>query len=253
VYSGVLSFSASDAGVLAYGTGTARSGLLQLVWVDRQGKTISTVGPAGNYVGLDLSPDGKRVAVHRHEGSGDGSGGDIWILDLARDTASRFTFDASLENASPVWSPDGTRIAYGSNPNHKEGVYVKPADGTSREELLFESDRRAGALLPKSWAPDGRAVVYATPAPDRKLDLWVLPTSGERKPAVFAGTPFNENFGQVSPDGRWIAYQSDESGVQQVYSVRSRRAAGSGKCRRVRGSIRDGGAMARSCFILMPD
>jgi serine/threonine protein kinase/Tol biopolymer transport system component len=219
VYSGVLSFSVSRDGVLAYGTGTSRTGLLQLVWVDRDGRVIGTVGPAGSYTGIDLSPDGKRLAVHRHEGNADGSGGDIWIMDLVRSTVSRFTFDATLEQTSPIWSPDGTRIAYSSDPGRKQGVFVKSADGSSPEQLLFERevDSGPGRLLPQSWAPDSSRIVVQNNLPQTLQDLWVLPTVGDRKPVPFAQSRFNEAYGQISPDGRWLAYQSDESGVPQIY------------------------------------
>jgi serine/threonine protein kinase len=219
IYAGVLSFSVSRDGVLVYGTGTARSSVVQLVWVDRGGKVIGAAGPAGNYAGLDLSPDGKRLAVHRHEGNADGSGGDIWIMDLGRNAVSRFTFDATLEQTSPIWSPDGTRITYSSDPGRKQGVYVKSADGSSPEQLIFEreADSGPGRLLPQSWAPDSSRIVFQNNLPQTLQDLWVLPTSGERKPVPFAQSRFNEAFGQISPDGRWLAYQSDESGSPQIF------------------------------------
>jgi Tol biopolymer transport system component len=92
-----------------------------MTWFDRQGKQVEAVGPVGNYRGIDLAPDGTHVAAHRH----DENGGDIWVTDLARSTTSRFTFDASQENASPIWSPDATHIVYGSTRNGKSGLYPK--------------------------------------------------------------------------------------------------------------------------------
>ena len=118
VTQGLAAFSVSSNGILAYGVGTGTAAGLQLAWFDRRGKQVEAVGPPGNYRGLDLSLDGQRVAAHRH----DGNGGDIWVTDLARGTTSRFTFDASQENSSPIWSPDGTRIVYGSFRNGKSGV-----------------------------------------------------------------------------------------------------------------------------------
>jgi Tol biopolymer transport system component len=210
VYSGVLAFSASDTGVLAYGTGAGANFALQMVWVDRQGKAVETVGPAQpqNYRGLDLAPDGKRVAAHRH----DGQGGDIWMTELSRGTTSRFTFDTSQDASSPIWSPDGRSIVFGASRGGKWGLYQKPSNGSGNEEKLIESDNQ---ILPMSWAPDGRSLVYLAIDPKTQLDLWVLPLSG--KPFPFANTPFNESHGQISPDGKWLAYNSTESGQNEVY------------------------------------
>ena len=149
--SGLAAFSASESGVLAYRTGGAEAAV-QLTWVDRTGKTIATVGPAGAYRGADVSPDGKRIAVHRH----DGSGGDIWLLD-ERGTASRFTFDASQENSSPLWSRDGSRIVYASQRGSELGLYQKPVNGASDEQLLLHARSR---MVPDSWSPDGKFLLY---------------------------------------------------------------------------------------------
>src|SRR5204863_5580436 len=119
---GVLAFSVSDTGVLAYGVGAGRDQNPQLTWFDRQGKILQTLGPAAAYVGIALSPDEKQVAVHRHD---QGTGGDLWLIDVARGTSSRFTFDAAQDNSSPVWSPDGSRIAFASLRNGRWGMYVK--------------------------------------------------------------------------------------------------------------------------------
>ena len=210
VYPGVLAFSVSDTGTLAYGTGAGASFALQMVWVDRQGKAVETVGPAQpqNYRGLDLAPDGKRIAAHRH----DGQGGDIWITELSRGTTSRFTFDASQDASSPIWSPDGRSIVFGANRGGKWGLYQKPSNGSGNEEKLIESDNQ---ILPMSWAPDGRSLVYWAIDPKTQQDLWLLPVSG--KPSPFANTPFNESHGQISPDGKWLAYHSTESGTSEVY------------------------------------
>ena len=210
VNEGMAAFSVSSNGVLAYGVGGGTAAGLQMAWFDRQGKQVEAVGPAGNYRGLDLAPDGKRVAAHRH----DGNGGDIWVTDLSRSTTSRFTFDASQENASPIWSSDGTRIVYGSIRNRKWGLYQKSANNAGTEERLVESD---ATTLPMSWSPDGNSIVYEVLDQKTSNDLWVLPLSGDRKPSQLLHTPFTESHGQISPDGKWLAYYSNETGRNEVY------------------------------------
>ncbi len=207
---GIAAFSVSNNGILAYGVGTGGAAGLQMGWFDRQGKPVEAVGPPGNYRGIDLAPDGTRVAAHRH----DGNGGDIWVTDLSRSTTSRFTFDASQENSSPIWSPDGTRIVYASTRNGKSGVYQKLANNAGTEERLLES---TNTILPVSWSPDGNSIVYEVLDPKTENDLWLLPLSGDRKPSPLLHTPFTESHGQISPDGKWLAYYSNETGRAEVY------------------------------------
>jgi Tol biopolymer transport system component len=209
VYLGVLAFSVSDDGVLAYGVGSGRASL-RMVWVDRQGKVGETVSPEANYRGLDLAPDGKRVVTHRHEGQG----GDIWVTELSRGTTSRFTFDASLENSSPIWSPDASQIVFGSVRAGKWGLYLKSANGAGAEERLVESNV---AIAPMSWSPDGQSIVYWVNDPNTQYDLWLVSLSGDRKTVPLLHTPFSESHGQVSPDGKWLAYYSNETGQTEVH------------------------------------
>ena len=206
----VTTFSVSSNGILAYGVGPGTTAGLQMAWFDRQGKQVEAVGPPGNYRGIDLAPDGTHVAAHRH----DGNGGDIWVTDLSRSTTSRFTFDASQENSAPIWSPDGTRIVYSSFRNGKSGLYQKLANNAGTEERLVESN---STTLPVSWSPDGNLIVYQVEDPRTLSDLWVLPLSGDRKPSALLHTPFGESFGQISPEGKWLAYQSGETGRLEVY------------------------------------
>ncbi len=209
VYGGVVAFSMSDTGALTYGIGSSSAGL-QMVWVDRKGKVSGTAGPQGNYRGLDLTLDGTRVAAHRH----DGAGGDIWVTDLSRGTTSKITYDASQDNSSPIWSPDGNRIVFGSLRAGKWGLYQKPVNGAGSEERLIESDN---AILPVSWSHDGRSIVYSVLDPKTARDLWMLPLTGDRKAVPLLQTPFGENNGQISPDGKWLAYYSNANGANEIY------------------------------------
>jgi Tol biopolymer transport system component len=212
VYAGVVTFSVTNGGALAYGVGAPPDAGLRLVWVDRRGNAVGTVGPVANYRQPELAPDGKRVAVKRREARLER--GDIWVTDVTRDATSRFTFDASQANTAPIWSRDGSRIVFASLRGGKWGLYTKPANGAGSEEQLLESQAPVTAT---SWSSDGRSVVYVTVGEKTATDVWLLPLLGERKPIPLVMTPFNDNRGQVSPDGKWLAYDSNESGQSQVY------------------------------------
>jgi Tol biopolymer transport system component len=209
------SYAVSQAGVLAYRTGGAAANTTggsdeqrSLVWIDRNGTRGGQVGSTGTYGGIDLSPDGKRFAVHRHEGSG----GDSWSFDLAQGRMQRLTFDTTQDNSSPLWSPDGTRIAFASLRANKWGLYAKSADGTGTEELIVESE---APKAPMSWSPDGKLLVYWQLG--GAGDIWYVAVTGEKKPIPILRTPAAEVFPQVSPDGKWLAYQSNETGRAEIY------------------------------------
>jgi Tol biopolymer transport system component len=126
----------------------------------------------------------------------------------------RLTFDASQDNSMPIWSPDGSHIAFGSLRNGKWGLYQKPADGTGREELLVESEP---PKMPMSWSSDGKFIVYWVIDPKTASDQWLLPLMGDKKPVPLLQSPFNESFPQISPDGKWVAYNSNETGRAEIY------------------------------------
>jgi dipeptidyl aminopeptidase/acylaminoacyl peptidase len=208
---GTAEFSLSRTGSLVYVAGTTASATTHLTWVDRAGRPAGTVGPPGPYRNPALSPDGTRVAVERTDPQSRTQA--IWLIELARGVASRFTFDAH-NDIYPVWSPDGSRIAFGSDRDGGVfGLYEKPANGATSEVLLLKAPEGAA---PYSWAPDGQVLVYRT----GQFRLGLLPRAGTQKPHLFEETPFAQAGAEVSPTGRWIAYYSSESGRQEVY-VRS--------------------------------
>jgi eukaryotic-like serine/threonine-protein kinase len=201
------SFSVSENGVLVYARGAARA-TTRLTWFDRAGNITATTGAPGRYLTLALAPDDRRVAVSLASGTNENRA--IWILDSARGGMSRMTFDA-VDDTSPVWSPDGSRIAFHSVRPDGSGLRQKSVSGAGPDDLLVTGQQ----LLPTAWSQDGRFIAYGgySPSPD----IWVLPLTGDRKPFAFAATPFAERNAAFSPDGKWIAYQSSETGQYQVY------------------------------------
>jgi serine/threonine protein kinase/Tol biopolymer transport system component len=212
----VATVSASRAGPVLYRT-TPRPGRRQLVWLDRSGKEISRVGspdgsrmPEGSDTDIAISPDGRYVALSRMVDQNH----DIWLLETARGVLSRFTFDTAAEY-SARWSPDGRRVVFTSDRNGVFDLYVKPASGAGSEELLLATPVNKS---PIDWSPDGRVLLFRSTDPVTSHDLWALPLYGDRQPFPVARTNFIEAFAQFSPDGRWLAYQSNESGRTEVYA-----------------------------------
>jgi len=204
-------FSASDNGALAYQTG-AETANSQLLWFDRTGKQIGALGDPAAYSALELSPDGKRASVSIPDEAGKGQ--DIWLYDLARGLRTRFTFGPAGVSES-VWSPDGSRIVYNSRRKGSFDLYQKASSGAGSEEILLENNVDK---YPISWSPDGRFLVYGSLGSSRTGDLFVLPLTGDRKPFPLLQTQFGgTNDGRFSPDGRWVAYRSSESGRSEIY------------------------------------
>jgi serine/threonine protein kinase/Tol biopolymer transport system component len=209
-FSGLVgAFSVSESGLVAYRPG--RAGRRQLSWFDRAGKSLGTVGAPDEALlsGPSISPDDRRVAVFRSVQDKF----DIWLLDGAR--TSRFTFAEGFDQW-PLWSPDGGRIVFSSIRNQQRRVYVKPSSGAGSEELVLELPLATNAIT-NDWSADGRFVLYHSRDPETDRDLWVLPMEGAREPWLFLKTNFAEAAGQFSPDGRWVAYQSNETGRYEIY------------------------------------
>ncbi len=206
---GAAGLSAAS-GSVAYRSG-AGGVVRQLTWLDRSGKSVSPIGSPDN-AGLnevELSPDGKRVAVNRAVNGNV----DVWLIDAARGVPTRFTYDAANDGIS-LWSSDGNRVVFQSNRKGVFNLYSKLSSGSGADELLLESDH---SKAPSDWSPDGRFLLFRSIDPQTGFDLWVLPVSGDKKPFPFLKTPFEERNGQFSPDGKWIAYQSNESGRFEIY------------------------------------
>lgn len=206
-----LAASVSDTGTLIFRNGLAASGVVQMQWFERNGKPAEMVGSPGLYFGAELSPNGRRIAVHRHEASG----GDIWLFDSASGPMSRLTFDASQDNSSPIWSPDSLSIAYATRRDGKGGIYKRSVSGTSSEEVLVEPSD--AFPVPMSWSQDGKFLVYTAFDKATGENIWALPTTGDRKPVPLVTEPGNQSLPQVSPDGKWLAYISQASGRIEIY------------------------------------
>jgi eukaryotic-like serine/threonine-protein kinase len=211
---GHVAASVSWNGTLAYGRGFASlGGPRQLVWMDRSGKRLDVIGKPGDITFEVLSPDQKRVAFSML----DGVNRDIWLYDFARGTTTRFTFGPGVDTEA-AWSSDGAMIIYKSGPESTTAgdIYQKPTNGAGKEELLL---RVGKDLRIQDWSRDGKLLAYIPDIADPKTnaDLWLLPLDGDRKPVPYLATQFRETNSQFSPDGKWMAYRSNESGQDQVY------------------------------------
>jgi Tol biopolymer transport system component len=204
---GQLSAGVSETGILAY----FEAGPQQLVWIDRSGRELGRLGPAGVYRGFSLSSNGDHVAVSlldRRTGTES-----IWIIDAHTNQPRRLTFESARDFA-PTFSSDGMRIAFTSDPGGHRYLSEVGADGSQPQRITPPAEG-----IPTHWSRDGRFVVFGRLTLGTNSDIWVVPMTGDRKPFAFLQTAFSEREGQLSPDGRWMAYESDESGIgrSEVY------------------------------------
>jgi len=218
VYLDTAFFAVSRNGVLIYRTADPP---FPITWFDRQGIVLGRVSDPGQYASVALSPDGRRAAAALTNPR-DRANADLWLIDLeGGGRRTRFTFNSGIRADFPVWSPDGKRIAFRRGGPGAAGIQQKLVSATQPEEDLIHGPI-IGLVTPLSWSPDGRFLLFGGTEPTTAWDLWVLrvdggESKGGRMAVPFARTRFNEPDGRFSPDGRWIAYVSNESGVNEIY------------------------------------
>ena len=201
--------SVSEAGDLAYLKLRVQN--TQLTYLDRSGRPVGTVqAPPGRYEQAFLSPDGRYVAAVKAESP---SESDIWIIDLERSTSTRFT--SGSRNEFPRWSPDSRQIIYLSNRHGPVDFYIRPVNGSKPETTFYTSSN--AVKNPMTWSKDGRFLSFEQLDPQTGWDLYVAPVDGSGTATPYLRTAFNERWGNISPDGRWMVYGSDESGSLEIY------------------------------------
>ncbi len=206
----------TDSGTAVYLAGQSVASGAPLQWMDRTGTVTALRAAPANWTNPKFSPDGRRLAVDIFGGQAD-----LFVYEWARDTLTRVTFDATTE-IKPVWTPDGRRIVFRSNRDKASlNLYWLRADGSGDVQRLTESQN---TQTPSSWHPSGKFLAFTETRPQTAFDLMILPMEGDEvsgwkpgKPTVFLSTPFIEQEPRFSPDGRWIAYVSNESGRNEVY------------------------------------
>jgi Tol biopolymer transport system component len=202
-------YAVSSTGTLVYWQG-ARV-ITQPTWFGRDGTTVGTLGPPAAYMNVALSPDGAQAAADRFDLTPG-----IWLFQRARGTTTRATF-GGLYESTPVWSPDGTAFVFAAARDTPPNLYVKRLGAAGDDERLFRSPVQ---MFPQSWSADGRFIAYSAIQPNTGADIWLFPTTGDRTPLPFLQTAFDERNARISPDGRWMAYSSNESGSDSVYVTR---------------------------------
>jgi eukaryotic-like serine/threonine-protein kinase len=214
--------TASNTGLLVYGTGTQAAGSIELRWMDRTGKILATVGDSAEYTDPHLSNDGQKLAVSIDSGEG---GNNLWVLDSQRGTRSRITF-GSGSNGTVAWSPDGKTLIYGSNRSGVFELFEQPADGSGEAKRLTASKNPE---ISPTWSRDGRFIAYVErPAdPSGYPEIHVIPRSGDQKPYSLLHPSYEVSHPTISPNSKWLAFSSSETGDPEIYVVPL--AGGTGK------------------------
>jgi serine/threonine protein kinase len=211
-------FDVSQNGVLIYEPATRAPAETQLAWYDRTGKRLASIGTPGIYPDVRLSPDARRLAA-----SVGAPKSEMWVQDIDRGVSMRLTFDSETDNGIPVWSPDGRTLLYSTVRGSKAGVGIfrKASNGAGSQELVLASDRPEREVWVTDWSRDGRFLLFCRGGMvnHSAADIWVLPMTGEKKPVPFLHAAATAYDAQFSPDGRWVAYTSEESGRPEIYVV----------------------------------
>ncbi len=207
VWGGV--FSVSQTGILAYQGGASRANS-QLLVFNRKGTQLRRIGEPADYGAVRVAPDGQRLVADVLDDAAANYQVNVWT----HNNWTKLSFGPS-RSTYPVWSPDGNRILFSANPRGPYDIFVKAANGSGSEEKLYEND---SSKMTTSWSPDGKFVAYNVLSTDtRRVEIWILPMTGERKPLPFLQARYNIGSGRISPDGKWIAYVTDETGRANVY------------------------------------
>jgi Tol biopolymer transport system component/tRNA A-37 threonylcarbamoyl transferase component Bud32 len=240
---GRMNVAASSNGLLLY----SASGSNQLTWLDPTGKPSGTLGEPNDYVIFRISLDGRRVAA----AIGNPTRADLWLMDVERNVASRFTFTGA-GHSDPVWSPDGRTILF----RWRNAIFRKDASGAGEEQRVAQS---AALQSPTDWSRDGRLILFSQFSPGTETDLWVLPVTSDGNangtPQAYLRTQFSEQEGQFSPETnpRWVAYASNESGQREVYVQAFPQARGKFQISSGGGRFPKWGPGARELFYVSPN
>ena len=208
--SGPAQFSLTRDGSLIYAPGEPTGTDYRVVWVDRTGRATPLIDAPRAYYHARLSPDGRSLAVSVNHANTS-----LWVYDTTRGALTRLV--SGFNNWYPIWTPDGEQVTFRSDPEGPSDIFWTAADGSGQPERLSDSEF---VQIPESWSPDGQTLAFRELSPETGYDIWMLSLDGERAARPFLQSSSNESHAAFSPNGRWIAYTSDESGRQEVY-VRS--------------------------------
>ena len=223
--SGAFTFFAASPNGRALTYSQPSSNAMQLTWLNRKGAKIETIGPPEGLSEFALSPNGRRLALTRTDA--DSGNRDLWLMELATGVLTRFTSNPA-NDWRPIWSPDGEWIAFASDRTPQSSIWRKAANGNTPEEMIVPPVQSGGAF-PQSWSPDGKSIAYYLDRDHADTDIWLVSTTGDGKTKALLASDFREWSPRFSPDGKWLAYTSNETGTNEVYV----RAIGSPRAYRI--------------------